>query len=103
MPLVTVTVDAWEVLEELSTKDLVRELEDRAKADDKTAAAALGGAAIAWAVDRAITALRAGDPEAALHALTDGAEGARPADVTRKVWEEARQGRHPFLRVGAAS
>lgn len=102
MALVTVTVDAWEVLEELGTEDLVRELEERAQADDKKATAALGGAALSWAVERAITALRAGDPEAALHALTDGAEGARPPTVTLKAWEDARKGEHPFLRIGGA-
>lgn len=102
MALVTVTVDAWEVLDELGTSHLVRELEERAKADDQEATAALGGAALSWAVERAIAALRAGDAETALHALTNGAEGARPAAVTIKAWEEARDGRHPFLRLGAS-
>ena len=75
---VEVEVDADDVLFEVSTSDLLRQLRRRAVHGDREAAAALSPV------------------------LLEGGVGREPFDVS---WDYAcaRSGRHPFLRVGAAS
>jgi hypothetical protein len=97
MLTVTAEVDIGDVLEQLSTRDLVEELLDRAKAGDREGLAALGGHGLLLAAEKAIEALRAGRPERALELLTLGVDDS-PADA-RASWEEARKGEHPFLIV----
>ena len=96
MVLVTVDVDEFDVLLDISTPILAQELEDRAKNGDRFARKALGGDFLA--IERAIEHLRAGRHREALEALTVGGEPS-PAAVEFS-YEAAKRGEHPFLRVG---
>lgn len=96
MVMVTVDVDEFDVLPDISTPILVQELEDRAKEGDRFARKALGGDFLA--IERAVEHLRAGRHSEALEALTVGREPYR-ADVEFS-YAAAKRGEHPFLRVG---
>jgi hypothetical protein len=99
MVSVMVEVEAWEVLQDLKTRDVVKELCDRARDGDREARQALGSDATA--VERAIEHLRAGRAEQALEALTALEE--RPRNNVSADYNSARQGKHPFLLVRCAS
>jgi hypothetical protein len=95
MVMVTVDVDEFDVVEELSTSLLVKELRNRAKVGDKVANRALAGDVLM--IERAIEHLRAGRVREAMEVLTLDTD-TTSFDVSA-AWEDARKGNHPFLAV----
>lgn len=93
---VSVDVEADDVLFEIDTADLLKELEARINAGDKKAL--LGLRVATKEFDLAIDYLRDGRPADALmvfEAMTNKASN----DVIR-AYAAAKDGKHPFLKIG---